>query len=180
MKKYILLTLIFPLIAACTYKEPEVFDEKPAGRTTETLDAYKKDLEYDGYWLLSYYPQVNRSIASYPRADRGLGGYNIFLKLKSGKVWASSEVETSNDEVASFFTYQITEGPTLSFDTYNKVLHHFRRTSGQFPNARGGDIEFVIQKKEGDTFTVMGRSSNVEMSLEKFFGNRGTYLNKVR
>ena len=180
MKKYILLTLIFPLIAACTYKEPEVFDEKPAGRTTETLDAYKKDLEYDGYWLLSYYPQVNRSIASYPRADRGLGGYNIFLKLKSGKVWASSEVETTNDEVASFFTYQVTEGPTLSFDTYNKVLHHFRRTSGQFPNARGGDIEFVIQKKEGDTFTVMGRSSNVEMSLEKFSGNRETYLNKVR
>ena len=92
MKKYILLTLIFPLIAACTYKELEVFDEKPAGRTTETLDAYKKDLEYDGYWLLSYYPQVNRSIANYPRVDQRLGGYNIFLKLKSGKVWASSEV----------------------------------------------------------------------------------------
>ena len=40
----------------------------------------------------------------------------------------------------TYFSYQNTEAITLSFDTYNDVLHHFRRTSGQFPNALGAGL----------------------------------------
>ncbi|EGD33174.1 DUF4302 domain-containing protein [Capnocytophaga sp. oral taxon 338] len=180
MKRYITLLLIVSLIVSCSYKEDDAFDKKPAERTTETLEHYKKTLEDGSYWLLTYYPEVYRSLGKLPRAHHSIGGYNIFLKLKDGKVSASSEMMKDNSEYTTYFTYQITEGPTLSFDTYNDVIHHFRRTSGQFPNARGGDIEFGITKEEKEVFTLLGRTSNTTFTLTKFTGDRTEYLNKVR
>jgi len=86
----------------------------------------------------------------------------------------------NNDEYTTYFSYQNTEAITLSFDTYNDVLHHFRRTSGQFPNARGGDIELEILEPVSNGYAIVGRSSTTKMTLTKFTGNREEYLNKVR
>ena len=112
--------------------------------------------------------------------DHSIGGYNIFLKFKDGKVSASAEFMPNNDEYTTYFSYQNTEAITLSFDTYNDVLHHFRRTSGQFPNARGGDIELEILETINNGFSILGRSSATKMTLTKFTGDRQEYLNKVR
>ena len=112
--------------------------------------------------------------------DHSIGGYNIFLKFKDGKVSASAEFMPNNDEYTTYFSYQNTEAITLSFDTYSDVLHHFRRTSGQFPNARGGDIELEILEPINNGYSILGRSSATKMTLTKFTGNRQEYLNKVR
>jgi len=102
------------------------------------------------------------------------------IKLKDGQVTASSEASYTNDEETSYFSYDITEGPTISFDTFNSVLHHFRFVSSSFPNARGGETDFIVLKYENDTFTLRGRTSNNIMTLKKFTGDRETYLNKIR
>lgn len=44
----------------------------------------------------------------------------------------------------------------------------------------GGDIFYDIIKKEGDTYTLQGRTSRNLMTLTRFSGNREAYLNKIR
>ncbi|AVM49626.1 DUF4302 domain-containing protein [Capnocytophaga sp. oral taxon 878] len=194
MKKYIFLSLSFLLFISCNYKEEETFTQRASERTVNSLNSYKEILENDNYWLLTYYPEqykvgywvypyqpeIFATDKDFPKAHRSIGGYNFLIKLKDGKVAASSEVSYTNTEETSFFSYDITEGPTLSFDTFNNVLHHFRFVSSSFPNARGGETDFIILKYENDTFTLRGRTSNNIMTLKKFTGNRETFLNKIR
>ena len=180
MKRYIILLITFSLLTSCDYKEEPVFKEKPAIRAEYVLETYKKTLEEDTYWHLAYFPRVSRRFLGLPKMDHSVGGYNIFLKFRDGKVYASAEFMPDNNEQDTYFSYQSSENFMLSFDTYSDVLHHFYRTSGQFPNARGGDIELEILKPIDNGFLLVGRSSTTKMNLVKFTGDRVEYLNKVR
>ena len=181
MKKYITLLIAFSFLTSCSYKEDNTFEQKASNRTTSVIESYKNILEgHDGYWVLSYYPGVTRSFGGFPAAPRSLGGYTFVVKFKDGKVTASSEISNTNAEEESYYTYSITEGPTISFDTYNSILDHFRFVSAVFTNARGGDIEFIFLKEENGVVTLRGRTSNNLMTLTKLTGDREALLNKLR
>ena len=181
MRKYITLLIAFSFLTSCSYKEDNTFEQKASNRTTSVIESYKNILEgHDGYWVLSYYPGVTRSFGGFPAAPRSLGGYTFVLKFKDGKVTASSEISNTNAEEESYYTYSITEGPTISFDTYNSILDHFRFVSAVFTNARGGDIEFIFLKEENGVVTLRGRTSNNLMTLTKLTGDREALLNKLR
>ena len=181
MKKYITLLIAFSFLTSCSYKEDNTFEQKASNRTTSVIESYKNILEgHDGYWVLSYYPGVTRSFGGFPAAPRSLGGDTFVVKFKDGKVTASSEISNTNAEEESYYTYSITEGPTISFDTYNSILDHFRFVSAVFTNARGGDIEFIFLKEENGVVTLRGRTSNNLMTLTKLTGDREALLNKLR
>lgn len=195
MKKYISLCLALLSFTACQYKEDPVFEQKPTERTLSVLGKYKQVLEGDnGYWLLTYYPEEYRegfwvypyyptifpSTNDYPKYHRALGGYNFVLKFSEGKVTASSEVKTTNDEDTSRYTYSLAEFPILSFNTYGEVLHHFSHVTSNFPNAKGGEVDFIIEKEQDGGFTLKGKRNENIMILTKLTTDRETFLNKIR
>ena len=195
MKKYLYIALSTLMLISCSYKEDDVFSQKPSERNNSILQKYKSQLEAPntywvlssypgesnvGFWVYPYNPTVFATERDYPRFDRSIGGYNYIVKFADGKVTASSEVLKDNTEDTSYFRYTITEGPTLSFDTYSKVLHHFSFVSNCFPKGRGGDIDFIFLKEENGVFTLRGRTSNNLMTLRKLKGDRETFLNKLR
>lgn len=195
IKKYISLCLAFLSLTACQYKEDSVFEQKPTERTLSVLGKYKQILEDgDSYWLLTYYPEEYRdgfwvypyypavfaSTNDYPKYHRAIGGYNFVLKFSNGKVTTSSEVEATNQEDTSYYTYSLAEFPILSFNTYGEILHHFLHVTSNFPNAKGGEVDFVIVKEQDGAFTLKGKRNENIMTLTKLTTDRETFLNKIR
>ena len=41
MKRYIIVLITLSLVASCSYKEGDAFEQKPANRTNNTLETYK-------------------------------------------------------------------------------------------------------------------------------------------
>lgn len=197
MKRYIYIYIAFALLTftSCDYKEKELFSKKPSERSVNVLQTYKDLLETPNtYWVLTSYPGVNNTAfwaypynptvfateRDYPRYPRSIGGYSTVLKFGDGMVTASSEVNANNDESSSYFSYTTTEGPTLSFETYNSSLHHFSYVTNRFPTGRGGETEFLILKEENGVLMLRGRKSNNLATLRKLEGDRETFLNKLR
>ena len=182
MKKYITLLLTASFITSCSYKEDNPFgdDQQALQRIPELMQGYKKAWENDSYWLFTVFPGENKSFQALPATNQGIGGYNFVIKLKDGKVIASSEVASDNNEVTSYFTYNANEAPGVSFDTHNKILHHFYVSSYDYPRGKGGDVEYLIEKEENGTYTFKGKLSGNTMVLTSLTGDRAAFLNKIR
>ena len=195
MKRYIYIAFALLTFTSCDYKEKELFSKKPSERSVEVLQTYKDLLETpDTYWVLTSYPGVNNTAfwaypynptvfateRDYPRYPRSIGGYSTVLKFSDGMVTSSSEVKANNNESSSYFSYTTTEGPTLSFETYDSSLHHFSYVTNNFPSGRGGETEFVILKEENGVLMLRGRKSNNLATLKKLEGDREAFLNKLR
>lgn len=195
MKKYIILSLSLFFLTACEYKEDRIFDQKPKERTQSNLQNTRKLLEdYDGYWLLTYYPEQYEegfwtypyqgtlfpTANDFPKFHRCLGGYNFVLKFSEGKITASSEVASSNREDTSYYSYTLSEFPILSFNTRNDIIHHFLSSTVNYHDARGGEVDFFIDKVENEVFTLRGKRNNNIMTLSKLTTDRETFLNKIR
>lgn len=195
MKKYIILLLSLFFLTACEYKEEPIFDQKPKERTQSNLQNTRKLLEdYDGYWLLTYYPEQYEegfwaypyqgtlfpTANDFPKFHRCLGGYNFVLKFSEGKITASSEVASSNREDTSYYSYTLSEFPILSFNTRNDIIHHFLSSTPNYHYARGGEVDFFIDKVENEVFTLKGKRNGNIMTLSKLTTDRETFLNKIR
>ena len=195
MKKYIIASLALLFLTACEYKEDPVFDQNPKERILSSLQNTRKLLEgHDGYWLLTYYPEDYQegfwvypylstlfpSTINFPKYHRSLGGYNFILKFSEGKVTASSEVVPTNREETTYYSYNISEFPILSFNTKGDIIHHFFSSTTNYHDARGGEVDFFIDKVEKETFTLRGKRNGNIMTLSKLTTDRETFLNKIR
>ena len=195
MKKYIIASLALLFLTACEYKEDPIFDQNPKERILSSLQNTRKLLEgHDGYWLLTYYPEDYQegfwvypylstlfpSTINFPKYHRSLGGYNFILKFSEGKVTASSEVVPTNREETTYYSYTISEFPILSFNTKGDIIHHFFSSTTNYHDARGGEVDFFIDKVEKETFTLRGKRNGNIMTLSKLTTDRETFLNKIR
>ena len=69
------------------------------------MQGYKKAWENDSLLVIYGFQGKTKSFQALPATNQGIGGYNFVIKLKDGKVIASSEVASDNNEVTSYFTY---------------------------------------------------------------------------
>lgn len=174
MKKiiYILLAAIV-ILPSCLKDDKDIFDDSSANRMSKALEEYQKVLESKpNGWLMSYYP--GRESASEVKA-----GYNYLVKFKEGRVTAALDYDIidynvpgntgvsypSGTEVSSFFKMIGDEGPILSFDTNNALLHYFCSPTSAKPYADYGDYEFTVISASSDSIVLRGKRYRNKMIM---------------
>lgn len=113
-------TIIYLFIAmftfvACKREEDPVFDKNASHRMNEAIDdVYSKLQNNKEGWMIKYYPSKLHTF----------GGYTIFAKfVNDTDVQLTSDI--NDDKITSTYTVKAGGGTTLTFDSYNKIIHFF-------------------------------------------------------
>lgn len=148
---------------ACVSEQEDIFDKSAPERLEEIKGVYAQRLTAsEGNWVMEYYPTNNQE------APQGHGYLLLCQFTPDYKV----KVGMNNDVTGNFYKEStsaweiITDnGPVLSFNTYNDVLHTFSAPNNipdteenkEDETGKGyeGDYEFVITNLEADASHAM-------------------------
>lgn len=157
------------LFSSCLKDDDDVFNESSAERLQATLDKCKSVLTSSEYgWAFDYYP--DRHLTS--------GGYVFTCKFTGNEVTAGFELEQGVFET-SYYKMTNDNGPILSFDTYNSLLHYFATPSSGEYEAKDGDFEFMIMDVQDDVIKLRGNRNGNYAYLHRLDRDAETYLNDV-
>lgn len=160
--KLLFFTLIVTLFTGCNPHEDDLFGDSSANRMTEVLKADKAILcAPKNGWIMEYYPSANQQY----------GGYNVWVSFSAdGSVSAMSEIYGSTTTVNSLYSLKQSDGPILTFDTYNSVIHYFSDPANPDKignNGKGmeGDFEFTVLRAKADTVILKGKKSGSKIVM---------------
>ena len=152
---YVVLAL---LMQSCLHDNKTAFDLPAAQRIDQSVADYTALLESsEGGWMLQYYAGKNYSY----------GGYTLLLKFKNGQVTAMGDVLDPEEKATSDYAVVKDQGPMLSFNVYNKVIHPLAEAWLGNPDGIQGDYEFSILRATADSIVLRGRKWKNEMVLTR-------------
>lgn len=166
-----LLLLLLPLLIfqSCMKDQEDVFDEPSSLRMQKALDNTRKVLEgSEKGWLIDYYVGDNQQY----------GGYAFTVKFDSLTCTASSEL--SADTATSYYKLTTDDGPVLTFDTYNKVLHALATPSADHYEGSHADYEFIILSADSKEVVLKGKKTGSIMKMHPLTETPSVYLNSVQ
>lgn len=156
MKKILCLLLVAltaVLVSGCVKGEDDIFDGTATERMTATLEEYRKllvDSEYG--WALDYYTQKKQSNRGTTILCRFHGNGTVDIASIDETNVPARQVATSEFEMLG------TQGPVLSINEYNQVLHYYCEPStGNVEGLQIGDYEFVLLSSTGDVIILKGK-----------------------
>lgn len=168
-KTYILLLLIPIFLQSCLKDDTKIFEQTASDRVNNTLlQAQQVLTEAKNGWIFKFFP------------DESYGGYNFVMNFTKADVTMSMELADNNYKETSLYQLKAEAGPILSFDTYNTLIHYFRKPSQANVDGYGGDYEFIILNVSSDKISLKGKLSGrlmymipapKELSAEKFLEN---------
>lgn len=157
-----LMTLPMLLLTSCLKNQEDLFEDSSSARMFNYLDKYAKLLKGAEYgWAFEYYAGVE---------SQEYGGWTYALKFNDKDVDVySDQSEEPTVPVTSLYKLSNDDGPTISFDTYNDLMHLFATPSSGAYEAYGGDFEFIIMdvNEKNDLITLKGKRSGSTMYLRK-------------
>lgn len=166
---YLLMVLPALLLQSCLKDQEDVFDTPSSIRMQEVLDNAKRVLtSSEQGWVFDYYPDRNQSY----------GGYVYTVKFDSKEVTAGFELAPGVTETS---LYKLTNdnGPVLTFDSYNTLLHFFATPSSSAYEGMDGDFEFVIMSVTDDLITLRGKRTGNTMYMRRLTKDPVEYINAV-
>ncbi|WP_434502563.1 DUF4302 domain-containing protein [Prevotella sp.] len=166
-----LLLLLLPLLVfqSCMKDQEDLFDEPSSLRMQNTLDKTRKVLEgSEKGWLIDYYVGDNQQY----------GGYAFTVKFDSLTCTASSELST--DTATSYYKLTTDDGPVLTFDTYNTVLHALATPSADNYEGLHADYEFIILSADSNEVVLKGKKTGSIMKMHPLTETPSVYLNSVQ
>lgn len=155
-------SLLMPL-ASCQ-KDQNIFSETPAERTQRSMAEALKTLQSVAYgWEMSVYPSP----------DKTYGGYTLFVRFDpNGRAAISDEMQEDASVVTeSLYAIDNSNGPTLTFDTYNVSMHRYSQPnspdfSSSTATGADGDYSFQIVSVAEDKVVLRGVRSLVYAELK--------------
>jgi len=181
MKK-VLLYIMFAAVGlglqSCLHDDNEVFSQSAAERIDAVVNETSALLESAEYgWAFNYYMGQ----------EYAYGSFVMTAQFKNGKVTLKQQGNMDVDGyVAQTSTYKMTrdQGPILSFDTYNDILHAYGDPSLGSPTDVSGyeaDFEFVIMgiSEDQNVITLKGKKFGNYMSLVRLEKPSDDYLAAV-
>ncbi|MBD5183112.1 MAG: DUF4302 domain-containing protein [Bacteroidales bacterium] len=169
-KSYIpvILAVVATMFSSCLKNQEDIFDQSSNIRMQEYLDNAKAVLTAAPQgWIFDYAPDRNMSY--------GLILYTLDFNEKEVTVKsaiAPGETETS--------LYKLTNdnGPCLSFDSYNALMHFYATPSWSEYQAKDGDFEFVIMDVQPDKITLKGKRTGNFMYMTRLEEDADSYIQK--
>ncbi|MCI2109097.1 MAG: DUF4302 domain-containing protein [Bacteroidales bacterium] len=144
-------------LSSCLKDQEDVFDGNASERMQTYLsEAQKTLMSAENGWALDYYPDRNQSY----------GGFAYAIKFTSSSATVSS-VLLPGESITSLYKMSTDNGPMLSFDSYNTLMHFFATPDGNNYEAYDGDFEFVIDSVASDLVKIHGKRSGNTMYFRK-------------
>ena len=155
---FLLLLATMPLfLTSCLHDQEDVFDESASTRMQTYLSNAKSTLTSAEHgWAFDYYPDRKLS--------RGGVAYGVQFSDTAATVTC---VLAPGEKETSYYRMTTDDGPVLSFDSYNTLMHYFATPSSSQYQAYDGDFEFVIDSVGSDCIKVHGKRSLNTMYLRK-------------
>ena len=162
---YLLIAAVTSMsLVSCLYQEEDLFDKSSSVRMAETLVDIQKVLTGSSQgWVMYYYPNGG---AGYSAGTQGIGGFVLTMTFTDTQVTAWNELLSGS--ATSIYRMTDDDGPTLSFDSFNRNLHYFATPSGTSKNLYGetgnyqaykGDFEFLVLKHSPEEIILKGKRS---------------------
>lgn len=174
MKKFLLYIMVLAgmmSMQSCLHDDKELFGESAADRLDHATEETRQILESsESGWALQYY-----------LGDEYTGGGCTYLvKFKNGKADVSLDIADPSEVTHSSYDVIKDQGPVLTFNTYNALMHYFANptTDG---TTDGGDFEFVIMNVTNDEIDLKGRTTGNKMKLVRLPEGTdwATYINSI-
>lgn len=153
MKKILLSILLIGAAAfslqSCGDDDNDIFDKSAAVRIDEAVAETKALLmSSPNGWMMHYY--TGREYTG--------GGFTMFVKFDESKAHASSDI-AADVNMVSTSSYDVIkdQGPVLTFNTYNEILHFLAQPYQGDVDGEEGDYEFIVQKITDDAIYLKGK-----------------------
>lgn len=160
------MTLSAIALPSCLKDQEDLFDSTSSERLQQTLDLAKETLvAAPNGWVMDYFPD----------RDISYGGFVYGLKFDSNEVEVWFELAPGMSE-KSLYKLTNNNGPVLSFDSYNTLMHFFATPSGSRYEAYDGDFEFMIMDVKPDLITLMGNRTGNTIYMHRLDQEPGAYV----
>jgi len=170
-KLFIYLLLLLPMFTfqSCLKDQEDIFDKDASLRVQDAMDnADKAFVSAENGWLLDYYPEEEQSY----------GGYVVTVKFADGKAVVGGELDTENT-YESLYKMTNDQGPVLTFDSYNDIMHYFATPGNGNYEAMHGDFEFVVDSVGDEVIKVHGKKTQNVLYFRKLQTSAEEYIDKV-
>lgn len=133
---------------SCLKETTDVFETSSSARMQQFIQETSDILLSQKTWFMDYYAGT----------DKQYGGYAYVLEFGKHSVVVSSELDPENS-YESLYRFTSDNGPVLTFDTNNPVLHYFATPSSVAYEAMNGDFEYMILEYSAEKITLLGKRS---------------------
>lgn len=156
------------MLSSCLKDQEDIFDVDANNRLEQRLEDCKNTLiSSENGWAFDYFPDRNISY----------GGYVYGLKFTENDVTVTCELAPGQTET-SLYKMTNDNGPVLSFDSYNTLMHFFATPDGNNYEAYDGDFEFIIMDVKPDLITLRGNRTGNTMYLRRLSEDNVQYVAK--
>ncbi|MGI6232846.1 MAG: DUF4302 domain-containing protein [Prevotella sp.] len=166
----VIAALALPLVlSSCLKDQEDAFEESSSARMQAYLSKTQEVLtSSENGWALDYYPD----------RDLSYGGFAYTVQFDSTDATVGSILDTESTET-SLYKMTTDDGPVLSFDSYNTLMHYFATPTSSRYEAYDGDFEFVIDSIGEDEIIVHGKRSQNTMIFRRLTKTPEQYLSDV-